>query len=103
MELIEKIISENHRDEIFVPSGRPSIISSSVRLASGDFPDVIPATEKKLNPVDSVLCASVKEITEANVFVPSLLVDRTALKQRMTNTIDDLDPYTLACIRAETD
>ncbi|GFX62173.1 piggyBac transposable element-derived protein 4 [Trichonephila clavipes] len=50
MELIEKIISENHRDEFFATSGRSSISPSPLRLTSRHFPDVIPDTEKKSNP-----------------------------------------------------
>ncbi|GFY12937.1 piggyBac transposable element-derived protein 4 [Trichonephila clavipes] len=47
MELIEKIISENHRDEFSATSGRPSISPSPLRLTSRHFRDVILATEKK--------------------------------------------------------
>ncbi|GFU08962.1 piggyBac transposable element-derived protein 4 [Trichonephila clavipes] len=46
MELIEKIISENHRDEFSATSGRSSISPSPLKLTPGHFPDVIPATEK---------------------------------------------------------
>ncbi|GFT69089.1 hypothetical protein TNCV_3904831 [Trichonephila clavipes] len=46
MELIEKLISENHRDEFSTTSGRPNISPSLLRLISIHFPDVIPATEK---------------------------------------------------------
>ncbi|GFT53437.1 piggyBac transposable element-derived protein 4 [Trichonephila clavipes] len=58
MELIEKIISENHRDEFSNTSGRPSISPSPLRLTSGHFPDVIPATKKKSNPTrQCTLCS----------------------------------------------
>ncbi|GFT84366.1 piggyBac transposable element-derived protein 4 [Trichonephila clavipes] len=65
IELMEKIISGNHRDEFFATLGRPRISPSPLRLTSGLFPDVITATEKQ-NPIqrDSVLCAPVKEIPE---------------------------------------
>ncbi|GFX95998.1 hypothetical protein TNCV_2288881 [Trichonephila clavipes] len=46
MELIEKIISENH-SEFSATSGRPSINLLLLRLTSGHFSDVVPATEKK--------------------------------------------------------
>ncbi|GFW40552.1 piggyBac transposable element-derived protein 4 [Trichonephila clavipes] len=48
MELIEKIISENHRDEFSATSGRPSISPSPPRLTSGHFADSILDTEKKI-------------------------------------------------------
>ncbi|GFT73909.1 piggyBac transposable element-derived protein 4 [Trichonephila clavipes] len=47
MELIEKIISENDRNEFPATSGRSNISPSPLRLTSGNFLDVIPATEKK--------------------------------------------------------
>ena len=58
MELIEKLISENHRDEFSATSGRPSISPSPLRLTSRHFLDVIPATEKKSNPTrQCTLCS----------------------------------------------
>ncbi|GFV61812.1 piggyBac transposable element-derived protein 4 [Trichonephila clavipes] len=50
MEMIEKIISENHRDEFSATSGIPSIRPSPTRLTSGHLPVVIPATDKESNP-----------------------------------------------------
>ncbi|GFU93818.1 hypothetical protein TNCV_1660421 [Trichonephila clavipes] len=41
MELIEKLISESHRDEFSATSGRPSISPSPLRLPSEHFADVI--------------------------------------------------------------
>ncbi|GFU91429.1 piggyBac transposable element-derived protein 4 [Trichonephila clavipes] len=66
MELIEKINSENHRDEFSATSGRPSISPSPLRLTSGHFADVIPSTEKKHIHRNSVICAPVKKIPEAS-------------------------------------
>ncbi|GFU84751.1 piggyBac transposable element-derived protein 4 [Trichonephila clavipes] len=47
MELMERIISENHRDEFSTSSGRPSISPSPLSLTSENFSDVIPAIEQK--------------------------------------------------------
>ena len=47
MELIEKLISENHRDEYSAISGKPSNCPSPFKLTSWQFPEVISATEKK--------------------------------------------------------
>ncbi|GFV48206.1 piggyBac transposable element-derived protein 4 [Trichonephila clavipes] len=60
---IEKIISENHRDEFSATSGRPSISPSPLGLTSGHFP-VIPATKKSQIQRDSVLYALVRGIPE---------------------------------------
>ncbi|GFU91620.1 piggyBac transposable element-derived protein 4 [Trichonephila clavipes] len=54
MELIEKVISENHRDEFSATTGGPSIRPSPFRLTSGYFPGVIPATEKKIKSGETV-------------------------------------------------
>ncbi|GFS76732.1 hypothetical protein TNCV_1622911 [Trichonephila clavipes] len=48
MELIEKIISEDHRGMFSATSGRSSISPSPLRLISEPFPEVIPATEKEI-------------------------------------------------------
>ncbi|GFU85222.1 piggyBac transposable element-derived protein 4 [Trichonephila clavipes] len=61
MELVEKIISKNHPDELSATSGRDSINPSPLRLTSVHFPDVI---EKNQIRRDSVLCAPVKEVPE---------------------------------------
>ncbi|GFX18385.1 piggyBac transposable element-derived protein 4 [Trichonephila clavipes] len=58
MELIEKISSENHRDEFSATPGRPSISPSPFTLISGHFPDVIPTIEKKSDPMrQCTLCS----------------------------------------------
>ncbi|GFX95860.1 transposable element Tc3 transposase [Trichonephila clavipes] len=64
MELIENLISENYRDESFATTERPRISPSPLRSTSRHFPDVIPATEKKIKSQSSVHCAPVKEIPE---------------------------------------
>ncbi|GFT22144.1 uncharacterized protein TNCV_3271891 [Trichonephila clavipes] len=42
--------TKHRRDEFSATSGRPSISRSSLRLTSSNFPNVIPATDKKSNP-----------------------------------------------------
>ncbi|GFT61870.1 hypothetical protein TNCV_4914621 [Trichonephila clavipes] len=66
MKLKEKLISENHRDEFSATSGKPSISPSPLRLTSMHFSDVIPASEKKSNPMRQCSrdCAPVIEIPE---------------------------------------
>ncbi|GFX99306.1 piggyBac transposable element-derived protein 4 [Trichonephila clavipes] len=60
MELIEKIISENHRDQFSATSGRPSNSPSPLRLTTEHFPHVIPATEKISNPMRQCTLSSRK-------------------------------------------
>ncbi|GFW87837.1 hypothetical protein TNCV_1359411 [Trichonephila clavipes] len=65
MDLIEKIISESHRDEFSATSVRPSISPSPLRITSGHFPDVIPATNKP-NSTRQCTVPSRKEIPEVS-------------------------------------
>ncbi|GFU41582.1 hypothetical protein TNCV_2792921 [Trichonephila clavipes] len=66
MELVEKLISENHRDEFSATSGKPNISPSPLRLTLGHFPDVMPATEKSQIQRHSFTgdCVPVKDILE---------------------------------------
>ncbi|GBM92504.1 hypothetical protein AVEN_123165-1 [Araneus ventricosus] len=60
MELVEKLIAENHYDEFSATSGRPSSSPSPLRLTSRHFPDVIPATGEKTNPTRQCALCSAK-------------------------------------------
>ncbi|GFX89035.1 hypothetical protein TNCV_2853351 [Trichonephila clavipes] len=95
MDLIEKIIPENHRYEFSATSGRPNISLSPLRLTSGHFPEVIPATEKKIQR-DSVLCLPVKEIPEAKSIpeptgIGNVIEEVVYLTRQMNLEVDSYD------------
>ncbi|GFX32923.1 piggyBac transposable element-derived protein 4 [Trichonephila clavipes] len=61
MELIEKIVSENHHGKFSATSGRLSISPSPLRLTTGHFPDVIPTTEKYIKYSETVYSSNKRD------------------------------------------
>ncbi|GFX33683.1 transposable element Tc3 transposase [Trichonephila clavipes] len=64
MELAEKTISENHREEIFNTSGKPSISLSPLRSPQRIFQVLFLLLKKKSNPMRQCTLCSRKKVPE---------------------------------------